>query len=116
MKIPTDNRNTVIKFRVNEKELKLFEHKFRLSGFHSKSDFIRTMIFEGVVLKIDEKKFQDILRNVIRASANVNQVAVRVNSTGNIYADDIKNLGKDCHDLQMEVLRLSCEMRKIMSK
>ena len=31
----TDNRNTVIKFRVNEKELKLFEHKFRLSGFHS---------------------------------------------------------------------------------
>lgn len=74
------------------------------------------MIFEGVVLKIDEKKFQDILRNVIGASANVNQVAVRVNSTGNIYADDIKNLGKDYHDLQMEVLRLSCEMRKIMSK
>ena len=110
----TDNRNTVIKFRVNEKELKLFEHKFRLSGFHSKSDFIRTMIFEGVVVKLDVELVRSIARNIAGSAANINQIAVRVNSTGSIYADDVSEIQKDVNELWQQLRLFQSEVQKLM--
>lgn len=111
-----NNRKNYTQIRLNDEEKKLLERKFKLSGFKSKSDFIRTMIFEGVIVKIDEKMLQDITRKISGASANVNQIAVRVNSTGNIYAPDVENLNKDYQKLLAEHLKLKAEMHKILSK
>lgn len=111
-----NNRKNYTQICLNDEEKKLLEHKFKLSGFKSKSDFIRTMIFEGAVVKVDEKMLQDITRKISGASANVNQIAVRVNSTGNIYAPDVENLNKDYQELLAEHLKLKAEMHKILSK
>ena len=87
--------------------------KFRSSGLRSRSDFIRAMIFEGYIVNFDEEKFDKIYKLVGNISSNINQIAVRVNSTDKIYAEDIVNIkeGQDkiwqlLNSLQSKLLRL----------
>ena len=49
------------------------------------------MILEGVVIKTNDT-FQIISGSLAGITANINQIAVRCNSTGNIYADDVSEI------------------------
>jgi len=107
-----NNRDYFLKIRINEEEKKLIDNKFISSGFKSKSQFIRTMILEGVVIKADGT-FQNISRNIAGIAANINQMAVRCNSTGNVYADDVSEMRKSINDLFRDQLQLRCEIKKL---
>ena len=50
------------------------------------------MIFEGYIVNFDEEKFDKIYRLVGSISNNINQIAVRANSTNNVYTEDIVNI------------------------
>lgn len=52
------------------------------------------MIFDGIIMHLDIKKLDKIYCNIATVSANVNQIAVRINSTGSIYADDLADIRK----------------------
>lgn len=106
------NRNIVIKFRVNDSEYKLLENKFLLSKFQSRSQFLRTMILEGAVIKTDGT-FQKISKNIAKIGANINQIAVRVNSTGSIYADDVQEIRGDVNELWQQLRLYQSEVQKL---
>ena len=102
-----------MQIRLTEAEYEAIERKFRSSGLRSRSDFIRAMIFEGYIVNFDEEKFDKIYKLVGNISSNINQIAVRVNSTDKIYAEDIVNIkeGQDkiwqlLNSLQSKLLRL----------
>ena len=81
-----------MQIRLTEAEYEAIERKFRNSGLKSRSEFIRAMIFEGYIVHFDEEKFDKIYKLIGSISNNVNQIAVRVNSTNKIYAEDIVNI------------------------
>ena len=81
-----------MQIRLTEAEYEAIERKFRSSGLRSRSEFIRAMIFEGYIVNLDEEKFDKIYKLIGSISNNVNQIAVRVNSTNKIYAEDIVNI------------------------
>ena len=87
-----EKRDRYIQLRLNEYEYREIEEKFRNSGLKSKSEFIRVMVLEGLMIYIDEKTVKGIYRCVSSVSNNVNQIARRVNSTGNLYAEDIAEI------------------------
>ena len=102
-----------MQIRLTEAEYEAIERKFRSSGLRSRSDFIRAMIFEGYIVNFNEEKFDKIYKLVGNISSNINQIAVRVNSTNTIYAEDIVNIkeGQDkiwqlLNSLQSKLLRL----------
>ncbi len=90
-----DTRERVYRFRVNNAESEWIESKFRLSSCDTLSDFFRTMIMYGIIVKYDEEALAKINRLMEKTSVNVNQIAVRVNSTNRIYAEDIAQLEKE---------------------
>ena len=105
--------NRYMQIRLTEAEYEAIERKFRNSGLRSRSEFIRTMIFEGYIVNFDEEKFDKIYRLVGSIANNINQIAVRVNSTNKVYAEDIVNIkeGQDkiwqlLNSLQSKLLRL----------
>ena len=112
----TENKNRrdlYLKIRVNREELEAIDRKFRNSGMKSRREFVRAMIFEGYIVHFDEEKFDKIYKLIGSISNNVNQIAVRVNSTDKIYAEDIVNIkeGQDkiwqlLNSLQSKLLRL----------
>jgi len=102
-----------MQIRLTEAEYEAIERKFRNSGLKSRSEFIRAMIFEGYIVHFDEEKFDKIYKLIGSISNNVNQIAVRVNSTNKVYAEDIVNIkeGQDkiwqlLNSLQSKLLRL----------
>ena len=81
-----------MQIRLTEAEYEAIERKFRNSGLKSRSEFIRTMIFEGYLILIKEDELKKLNQLIYNVANNINQIAVRVNSTGNVYADDISEI------------------------
>ena len=78
--------------RLTQEEYDAIERKFRNSGLRSRSEFIRVMIFEGYIVHINEDELRKLNQLIYNIANNINQIAVRVNSTSNIYAEDIAEI------------------------
>ena len=87
-----NRRDLYLKIRVNREELDAIDRKFRNSGMKSRSEFVRAMIFEGYIVQFNEEKLSEILRLARNISGNINQIAVRVNSVGRVYDNDIAEI------------------------
>lgn len=108
-----DSRKITIKFRVNDDENKLLDEKFLASKCKSKSQFMRAMIFKGFIIKFYDKKLKNIGRDISGIAKNINQIAVRVNSSNNIYAEDISELKKDVDELWRQLRYFQSELQKL---
>ena len=107
------SRNLYIKIRVNQAEMDLIKRKFRESGMQTFSGFIRTMILEGYIVQIDGNELRQIHKLASNIASNINQIAVRVNSTGRTYDNDIaeikdgvNKLWQPLNFLQTKILQL----------
>ncbi len=85
-------RDLYLKVRVSQEEMDAIKCKFQNSGMDSLSGFVRAMIFEGYIVQMDENELRQIHTLASNIANNINQIAVRINSTGNIYADDIAEI------------------------
>ena len=83
------NRN---EFHLNDDEQYILDEKFRLSGMKSKSAFLRKLILYGYVYDVDYSYLRNYNTELGRISSSLNQIAKRVNSTGNIYQDDMNEV------------------------
>lgn len=108
-----NKREHYVQIRLNDEEKSLLENKYNQSRFNSKSQFIRTMILEGVVVRIDEKKIQKVIRQISGIAANINQIAVRVNSTGSIYSNDVIEIMKDVNELWLQLRLFQSDLQKL---
>ncbi|RSB90996.1 mobilization protein [Parvimonas micra] len=107
--------NFTVHFMVNEEDMKELNRRFALSNFKSKREFYRDSIFKNRIISIDlsgefRKELRELSSLVSRNSANLNQIAKAVNSTGMIYKDDIESIKKV---LQGELLFLSDFREKV---
>lgn len=108
--------NCTVHFMVNEEDMKELNRRFALTNFKSKREFYRDSIFKNRIISIDlsgefRKELRELSSLISRNSANLNQIAKAVNSTGIIYKDDIESIKKA---LQGELLFLS-ELREKVS-
>ena len=109
-----ENKRTLyLKVRVSPEEMDAIKKKFQNSGMDSLSGFVRAMIFEGYIVQMDENELRQIYKLAGNIANNINQIVVRVNSTGNIYNNDIaeikeivNKLWQPLNFLQTKVLQL----------
>ena len=115
-KIVNRKNNCTVHFMVNEEDINELNRRFALTNFKSKREFYRDSIFKNKIISIDisgefRKELRELSSLVSRNSANLNQIAKEINSTGIIYKDDIESIKKA---LQSELLFLS-EFREKVS-
>ncbi len=87
--MPNRTRTNELKIFLNDDEKYILERKFLQSGMQSKSAFIRHLILYGYVYEVDYSHLQEYNAALARIGNNLNQIARRINTTGNIYKDDI---------------------------
>lgn len=102
-----------MQIRLTEAEYEAIECKFRNSGLRSRSEFIRAMIFEGYIVHFDEEKFDKIYRLIGSISNNVNQIAVRVNSTNKAYAEDLQNIMEGQKEIWQQLNYLQSKLLRL---
>lgn len=85
-------RERILRFRVNEDEYNAIVKAAKESGFDSMSDYIRTIAIDRCIFSIDRSELAKLRRAVSAISNNINQIAIRVNSTGTVYAEDLAEI------------------------
>ena len=85
-------RTNPVQFYLDDDEQYILDEKFRLSGVKSKSAFLRKLILYGYVYDVDYSYLRNYNTELGRISSNLNQIAKRVNSTRNIYQEDINEV------------------------
>jgi len=96
-----------IKFYVSEHERDFIQKKMAIAKTKNQSAYIRKMAVDGYILNVDFTEFRELFANVGRIAGSVNQIAKRVNSTGNVYSEDVADL----KERQEEVWRLLKSMQ-----
>lgn len=84
----------------------ILDEKFRVSGMKSKSAFLRKLILYGYVYDVDYSYLRNYNTELGRIISNLNQIAKRINSTGNIYQEDMDEV----KELMNEVWRTQKSM------
>ena len=57
----SEKRDKWLKIRISEREKEVIDTKFRNSGMKNVSDFIRAMIFVGVIVKFSDADRKQLL-------------------------------------------------------
>ena len=90
------NRNEL---HLNDDEQYILDEKFRLSGMKSKSAFLRKLILFGFVYDVDYSYLRNYNTELGRISKSLNQIAKRINSTNNIYQEDMDEVKELMHEV-----------------
>ena len=81
-------RKNELKIYLSDNEKNILDRKVELSKRKSVSDYIRTLILFGFVY-VDYSYLRQYNETLGKISGNMNQIAKRVNSTGNVYEEDM---------------------------
>ena len=85
-------RDTAVLLRVSEEELEQIRERMAVYGTTNMSAFIRKMAIDGYVVKLDLPELKEMTRLLSSYSNNLNQIARRVNATGNVYSSDLEEI------------------------
>lgn len=92
-------RDHQIKFYASDEEFSLIKKKMEQLGIRNMGAFLRKMVLDGFVLRLDLPELKEMTTLMRRMSNNINQIAKRANETGQIYEVDVDGVAR-----QQEVL------------
>ena len=92
-------RSTSVCIWLSPDELTAIRERMAEVGIRNLSAYMRKMALTGYVLHVDLSPVKELISLQRRCANNLNQIAVRVNTYGGIYPDEIKALQKDYEDL-----------------
>ena len=95
-------------FRVSPEEHAMIKRRMAQTGVTNMRAFILKQAVDGRVIHVELRSVNEMCRLLSNATNNINQVARRVNETGNVYAEDIGDLAARYDELwtqAREILR-----------
>ena len=98
---------------VSEQERKLLDQRMAEAGISSLRAYMLKMALNGHVLRLDLSSVREMVSLLRNATNNINQIARRVNTTGNIYSADIEDLREKYDQIwnqASEILRKLAEL------
>ena len=87
-----EKREVTVKIRLSESELAMIRDKMKEYGTDNMSAFLRKMAIDGYVVKLELPELKEMTRLLSSYSNNLNQIAKRVNATGDIYSTDFDEI------------------------
>lgn len=89
---PDSGRTISLYFKVSPEEKARIDEKMEQLGIHNRRAYLRKMAVDGYAVRVDMADFKALVSLLRICSNNLNQIAKRVNSTGNLYAEDVADL------------------------
>ena len=92
-------RTISILFRLNEQENQIFRTQVALSGYSAQEYMRRRLIEDQVIKPRPAGEMAEIRRELSAIGNNVNQVARKVNSTGQVSVEDFQKVAQCLDDV-----------------
>ena len=113
-------RKNQIKFYVDDDELKFIQAKMKVMCIKNREAYLRKMAIDGQCIRYDYSGFEKEIRKcnylISNASKSLNQIAMRVNSTGNFYGEDLKDLKKQMQISTVSLMSIHRQSRLVTSQ
>ena len=101
-------RPNQILFFVSDDEKRIIKGKMKQLGTNNMGAYLRKMAIDGYIIKVDYTQQKKLAAAVSRVAGNINQICRRINSTGNLYAEDVAEL----KERQVEIWSLLKETQR----
>ena len=82
-------------------------------GTENMSAYIRKMVIDGYVVKLELPELRELTSKMKRISNSENQIAKRLNETGNIYEADIEEIKKNQEEIYEGIRQILSSLSKI---
>lgn len=106
-------RDVPVLFWVSDAEMEAIQQKMAQFGTKNLSAYLRKMAVDGYAVRVDMTDFKALVSLLRICSNNLNQIAKRVNSTGNLYAADMEDLQERYGQLWSQVSRLLVKLEDL---
>lgn len=94
-----EKRAASVLVRMTESELALIKENMEEYGTTNMSAYIRKMAIDGYIVKLEFPELKEMVRLLANYSNNLNQIAKRVNATGDLYSTDFDEIRRRQDDL-----------------
>ena len=99
-------RNIPIQFFVTAEEKKMIRKKMILSRTANMGAYLRKMAIDGYIVNTDTTPLKKQYEEMHKIGVNINQIAKKVNSTGDLYPEEKQELKEMVKEL-WRILRSS---------
>jgi hypothetical protein len=108
------SRNIALTFRVDEDERDFIRWKMKKAGIDSLRHYLLKMAVMGQIVTVDMTDVQECGKLLRSISNNVNQLAKRANSGGNVYSADLADVQARLGDVWEQQEKIIKALIKIM--
>lgn len=106
LKRKREKKSYTLNVRFTESEMQDILSKCEQYGYKNKTEYIRDCVRARVDLTPDHTGIAETNRLMKRIGANINQILVRLYSTGHIYAEDISEIKKGVSEIWHTLLSI----------
>lgn len=78
--------------KVSPEEKAAIDRKMELLGTSNLRAYLRKMAVDGYVVRVDMTDVKELVMLLRNCANNLNQIAKRVNGTGNLYEEDVADM------------------------
>jgi SepF-like predicted cell division protein (DUF552 family) len=104
-------RNKEIHFYVTEEERKLIRRKMIESKTKNMGAYLRKMAIDGYIVNTDTTPLKKQYEEMHKIGVNINQIAKKVNTTGDLYPEEMQELKEMVKEL-WRILKSSPNIRQ----
>ena len=106
LKRKKEKKSYTLNVRFTESEMQDILSKCEQYGYKNKTEYIRDCVRARVDLTPDRSEIAECNRLMKRIGANINQILVRLYSTGHIYAEDITEIKRGVNEIWHTLLSI----------
>lgn len=106
LKRKKEKKSYTLNVRFTESEMQDILSKCEQYGYKNKTEYIRDCVRARVDLTPDRSEIAECNRLMKRIGANINQILVRLYSTGHIYVEDISEIKKGVSEIWHTLLSI----------
>ena len=89
---PERKRSKQLKIWVSPEEQELIRQKMAELGTENMGAFVRKMVIDGYIIKLDLPELREVSRHISYLDNNINQMARKVNAGGTVYKEDVDEI------------------------
>jgi ethanolamine ammonia-lyase large subunit len=106
-------RNNQLCFWVDDNEREQIYKRMKDASVGSLRAFLLKMALNGRIIRVELDSVNEMIRLLSNATNNINQIARRVNETGNIYSADIDDLRDRYEELWGQVKEILRRLARV---
>lgn len=111
LKAKREKKTYTLNIRFTESEIQDILSKCQQFGYKNKTEYIRDCVRARVDLSVDRAEFLETNRLMKAIGKNINQILIRLYSTGRIYGEDITEIKQGVNEIWHTLLSIQSKQQ-----